>query len=240
MTLEYNGARYAGWQRQINALTVQEVVEAALEQHVGSFVRVTASGRTDAGVHARGQVVSFKTESRLPAEAIGRGLNRFLPDDVAVLSAEDAEPDFDARRSARLRHYRFFLLNRRVRPALGADFVTHVPARLDLEKMRAAAEVLAGEHDFSAFRSVACTATRTRLTLHPVEITPLEGEVIQLDFRCRSFLQNMVRILTGTLVGAGSGKLPLEEIRRMLESGVRHQQAVTVKPGGLFLWGVSY
>lgn len=240
MILEYDGTNYAGWQRQRNSVSVQETVEVALEQYLGMGVRVTASGRTDAGVHAMGQVISFVSPVSIPAAGMGRGLMRYLPRDISVVCAEDAPVGFDARRSARMRWYRFFLTARRGRAAVARDYLTPVAAGVDVGKMRAAAAVLAGEHDFSAFRSVACTATRTVLTLQPIEITQLPGDVIQLDFRCRSFLQNMVRILTGTLVAAGMGKLDKEDIEEMLRSGVRHRHAVTVPPNGLFLWGVSY
>ncbi len=240
MTVEYDGTNYAGWQRQLNSLTVQQVIEDSLEQFLGGPVRVTGSGRTDAGVHAMGQVISFKTDSKIPAEGLGRGLSSLLPPDVSVREAVDAAPDFDARRSARMRWYRFYLTNRRSRVAIGRDYVTPIPGRVDIERMVAAAEQLSGDHDFSAFRSAACTATRTRLTLQPIVISALEQEIIQVDFRCRSFLHNMVRILTGTIVAAGMGKLSFEDIARMQETGERHRHAVTVPPNGLFLWRVDY
>lgn len=240
MTLEYDGTNYAGWQRQANAMSVQQKVEEALEHHLGETVRVTASGRTDAGVHALGQVISFKTRSAIPADAVGRGLIQYLPEDISVRDSRDAAGDFDARKSARLRWYRFFLCNRRIRPAVGRNYVTLVKGKLDLAVMQHAADILSGEHDFSAFRSVACSATRTRLTMHPISVRRLPDDIIQLDFRCRSFLHNMVRILTGTMVGAGTGKISLDDIRNMISSGNRHTHAVTVAPGGLFLYRVFY
>lgn len=240
MTLEYDGTNYAGWQRQLNAATVQQTIEEALERHLGSPVRVTASGRTDAGVHAMGQVISFPTTSAMAASAIGRGLVRHLPADIGVRECMDAEPGFDARRSARLRCYRFFLCNRTMRPAVGARYLTHIKGVLDHHKMAQAARVLSGEHNFSAFRAITCTARRTSLTMQPIQITHLPDDVIQIDYRCRSFLQNMVRILTGTIVAAGRNKLSLDDVRQMLETGERHQHAVTVSPNGLFLYRVYY
>jgi tRNA pseudouridine38-40 synthase len=240
MTLEYDGTNYAGWQRQANAPSIQQTVEEALERYLGEPVRITASGRTDAGVHAMGQVISFSPGSSIPADAMGRGLTAHLPRDIAVIDAAEAAADFDARRSARMRWYRFFLCNRRVRPAVGGQFLTHTPGHLDMEKIAAAARLLSGEHDFSAFRSAACTATRTQLTMQPIEITVLPRDVIQVDYRCRSFLHNMVRILTGTLIAAARGKITTEDIQAMLETGTRHHLAVTVPPNGLFLWNVSY
>ncbi len=240
MTLEYDGTDYAGWQRQINAPTVQQTLEEALQRYLGSEIRVTASGRTDAGVHALGQVVSFSTTAIIPAAAIGWGLSKFLPHDIAVRHCTDATPGFDARRSARLRWYRFFLCNRPSRPAVARRYLTHIRYSLDFDRMNQAAAILAGDHDFSAFRAITCTATRTALTLQPIHITRLPDDIIQLDFRCRSFLHNMVRILTGTLVAAGRGNISNDEIRHMLQTGERHQHAVTVPPNGLFLYRVFY
>jgi tRNA pseudouridine38-40 synthase len=240
MILEYDGTNYAGWQRQANAPSVQQAVEDALERYLGQAVRVTASGRTDAGVHAMGQVISFTPECGIPADAMGRGLTAFLPRDIAVIHSADAAPDFDARRSARMRWYRFFLSNRHPRPAVGSQFLTHIPGDLNFDEMTKAANMLTGEHDFSAFRSVACTATRTRLTMQPIEIARVSRDIIRIDFRCRSFLQNMVRILTGTLVAVGRGKMTVDDVQAMLDTGQRHKYAVTVQPNGLFLWQVSY
>jgi len=240
MTLEYDGTNYAGWQRQANAMTVQQAVEEALENHLGENIRVTASGRTDAGVHARAQVINFQTATGIPPDAIARGLKAWLPRDIAALDSSAVSAEFDARRSARLRWYRFYISNRRPRHAIGANYITPVVGDLSLSLMREAADILAGDHDFRAFRSVACTATRTQLTLHPIVLTPLPGDILQLDFRCRSFLHNMVRILTGCLISAGRHKLLLTDIKSMLTTGNRHHQAITLAPSGLFLWDISY
>lgn len=240
MTLEYDGTRYAGWQRQINARSIQQAVEESLEQYLGHAVRVTASGRTDAGVHARGQVISFPTQTGTPADAMGRGILKYLPRDIAVTGSVDVPPDFDARRSATMRWYRFFLLNRRPRPAFGANYVAHIRPPLDMTKVRAAAAVFTGDHDFTAFRSTACTASRTCLAMQPIVINELPEGIIQIDFRCRSFLHNMVRIMTGTLVAAGTGKITVGDVEAMLQTGIRHTQIVTAPPNGLFLWEVSY
>jgi len=240
MTLEYDGTEYAGWQRQKNVQSIQQTVEEALERHLGEEIRVTASGRTDSGVHAMEQVISFATNSTIPGPAIGKGLMLHLPSDISVTRSEDAAPDFDARRDARLRWYRFFLCNRSARPAAGARYLTHVPRKLDLDLMRQAAGQLAGEHNFEAFRAVTCTAKRTTLTMQPIEIAVLPDNIIQIDYRCRSFLHNMVRILTGTLVAAAQNKLTNDDITAMLETGRRHQLAVTVPPNGLFLYRVFY
>jgi tRNA pseudouridine38-40 synthase len=240
MAVEYDGTRFVGWQRQPNGVSVQEVLEDALSAHLRERIRVTASGRTDAGVHARGQVVSFRTASRLPVRAVWRGILPLLPDDVAVTDAQDAPPGFDARRSACLRWYRYFLLNRNVQPAAARQFVTHVPQKLDHAGMLAAAAALAGTHDFAAFRSSSCTAGRTRLSMHPPQIVFLPDGFITMDFRCRSFLQNMVRIMAGAIVACGRGQMDTDAVRAMLCGGERNRHAVTLPPAGLFLWRVYY
>ncbi|AXA37170.1 MAG: tRNA pseudouridine(38-40) synthase TruA [Candidatus Sumerlaea chitinivorans] len=240
MTLEYDGTRYVGWQRQKNGVSVQEKVEEALSRHLGERIRVTAAGRTDSGVHALGQVISFSTRTRLSPHAIARGALPYLPRDIAILNAAEASPDFNARRHARLRWYRYFILNRSIAPAVGAAYLTHVPYRLDLQRMEAVAEIVAGHHDFRAFRAKTCTAVRTHLTLHKPEITLLPDGVLMLDFRCQSFLQNMVRILAGVMVNCARGKMSLDAVRAMLATGERPNEAVTLPPNGLFLYRVLY
>jgi tRNA pseudouridine38-40 synthase len=240
LTVEYDGTDYAGWQRQANGLAVQQVLEDALEKQLGERVRVNAAGRTDSGVHALGQVVNFHTQTHLAPRAIERGTLLHLPRDVAISHAQEVDMHFDARRSARLRWYRFFLCNRSVRPAVGSQYMSHVIGRLDMDRMREAADALAGNHDFQAFRAITCTAVRTRLDLQPIEIRRTDEDVLILDFRCRSFLQNMVRILAGTIVSCGRGKISVEEIQTMLDTGKRRNEAVTLPPNGLFLWRVLY
>lgn len=240
MTLEYDGTRYAGWQRQLNSFTLQQAVEEALCKRLDEPIRVVASGRTDSGVHAMGQVISFPTQSTLSAIAIGKGLYKHLPKDIAVISTTDAPPGFDARRSALLRWYRFFLLNRPAMPAIGANYLTHVHGALDFDLMQRAAQMLSGEHDFSSFRATSCTANRTQLSMYPIELTPRPDNIIQLDFKCRSFLHNLVRILTGTIIAAGRNRICLDDIENMLNGGQRPIRIVTAKPNGLFLYRVFY
>lgn len=240
MTLEYDGSRYVGWQRQINGVSVQEKVEQALERQLGEKVRVTAAGRTDSGVHAMGQVINFHTESRLPARAIMRGALAYLPRDITIVAAQEVPDDFNARRSARMRWYRYFLCNRSVAPAVGSTYLTHVPYRLDLDKMHEATRTLCGHHDFKAFRAKTCTAKRTQLTMRKIALTPLPENILMLDYQCQSFLQNMVRILTGTIVACGRGKMSIAQLHEMLQGGCRKNEAVTLPPNGLFLYRVFY
>lgn len=240
MVIEYDGSRYVGWQRQKNGLSIQEVLESALEQVLKQPVRVSAAGRTDAGVHAMGQVVNFFTGSHLPPRAIERALLPLLPGDIAAHSAFEVPVSFDSRKSARLRWYKFFISNRSMRPAVAANYLTHAPGRLDPARMAAAAAALSGSHDFQAFRAITCTAARTRLDMHPIRISSVDDGILQFDFRCRSFLQNMVRILAGTIISAGRDKISIGEIEEMLRSGKRRNEAVTLAPHGLFLYRVFY
>lgn len=240
MTLEYDGAKYVGWQRQKNGISVQQRVEEALSAHLGERVAVTAAGRTDSGVHALGQVISFTTGSKLEARAIQRGTFPHLPRDIAIVDANEAPDGFDARRDARLRWYRYFIVNRSVAPAIGAQYCAHVRFRLDDHKMREACAAFEGHHDFSAFRASTCTAVRTKLTMLRPEITRLPNDLLMLDFQCRSFLQNMVRILAGAIVSAGRGRLSVKAIQEMLALGRRHNEAVTLPACGLFLYRVFY
>ncbi len=240
LVIEYDGTDYAGWQRQKNGVSVQQRLEEALGAHIGSPVRLNGSGRTDAGVHALGQVANFHTDSSLPARAIWRGALEHLPPDIAIVGADEVPPTFDARRGAVLRWYRFHLLNRDVAPAAARQYLTHVSRPLDRNRMREAAATLSGEHDFRAFRAASCTATRTRLLMHPIRITEPGDGILLLDFWCRSFLQNMVRILAGSMVACGRGQMDAGDLTRMLEHGERNRHAVTLAPNGLFLQRVCY
>ncbi len=240
MTLEYDGTDYAGWQRQDNCKTVQQTIENALASRLNEPIQVIASGRTDSGVHAMGQVISFSTSSTIDAKAIGKGLFRYLPRDISIIETRDAPAGFDARRSARMRWYRFMICNRSPRPAVGNRYLTHIHQRLDFDLMNEAAALFTGDHDFTAFRSSKCTAPRTVLTMQPITITQLPENIVQFDFKCRSFLHNMVRILTGTLISVGKGRLTIHDVKVMLETRNRHLQAVTVLPNGLCLYRVLY
>jgi tRNA pseudouridine38-40 synthase len=240
LVIEYDGTNYVGWQLQKNGVSVQEKVEKAVGRHLGEPVRLSAAGRTDAGVHAMGQVANFFTTTQLTPRAILKGSLPHLPRDITLLKADEVPPTFDSRKSARMRWYRYYICNRGTAPALGRNYVTHVPFKLDVEKMKSAASVFTGDHDFSGFRAVTCTAVRTQLTMHPIEITQLPDNILVFDYRCQSFLQNMVRILTGTIIACGRDRISISQIEEMLRSGKRVNEAVTLPPNGLFLYRVLY
>jgi tRNA pseudouridine38-40 synthase len=237
--IEYDGSRFLGWQTQPGGGAVQDALEPALSGIAGEPLSVTCAGRTDRGVHARGQVVHFDTQAARPESAWVRGVNAMLPESVAVLWSREVADDFHARFGARARTYRYVLLNRPVRPALGARHVGwfHVP--LDVEAMRRAASHLAGEHDFSAFRSSECQAKSPVRTLHALDIER-RGDRVDFVVRANAFLHHMVRNLVGTLVYVGKGKHPPQWAREVLESRDRARAAPTFAAEGLYLEKVEY
>jgi len=237
--LEYDGSRFLGWQTQPGGGTVQDALQPALAAIAGTSVEVTGAGRTDRGVHARLQVVHFDTEAKRPSSAWVRGVNALLPDSVAVLWSHEVPDDFHARYSARARTYRYELLNRPVRAALEAQYVGWFHLPLDVEKMRAAAALLAGEHDFSAFRSSECQEKSPVRTIDRFEITR-QGETIHFVVRANAFLHHMVRNLVGTLVYVGKGKHPPEWVTELLRSKDRTKSAPTFGPEGLYLEKIDY
>ena len=237
--IEYDGSRFLGWQTQPGGGAVQDALEPALGAIAGSPVNVTAAGRTDRGVHARSQVIHFDTEAMRPGSAWVRGVNALLPDTVAVLWSHQVDAQFHARYSALSRTYRYELLNRAVRPALAASRIGWFHRPLNLEKMRAAAEYLVGEHDFSAFRSSECEAKTPVRTLHALQIDA-HGERVEFVLRANAFLHHMVRNIVGTLVYVGKGKHPPEWVTEVLNSRNRAMAAPTFGPEGLYLEKIQY
>jgi len=218
---------------------VQDAIQPALAAIAGTPVELTGAGRTDRGVHARLQVAHFDTEARRPSSAWVRGVNALLPDAVAVLWSHEVPGDFHARYSARARTYRYELLNRPVRAALEAHYVGWFHLPLDVDKMRAAAALFVGEHDFSAFRSSECQAKSPVRTVDRFEITR-QGETIHFIVRANAFLHHMVRNLVGTLVYVGKGKHPPEWVTELLRSKDRTKSAPTFGPEGLYLEKIDY
>lgn len=237
--LEYDGSRFLGWQTQPGGGAVQDALEAALATIAGAPVSITAAGRTDRGVHARLQVVHFDTDAARPPSAWVRGVNAHLPDSVAVLWSCEVDPRFHARYSAVSRTYRYELLNRAVRPGLGADYVGWFHLPLDAGGMREAAALLVGEHDFSAFRAADCQAKTPVRTLHALEIHA-RGERIEFVLRANAFLHHMVRNIVGTLVYVGKGKHPPSWAGEVLRSEKRSEAAPTFGPQGLYLENIQY
>ncbi|MGC9162461.1 MAG: tRNA pseudouridine(38-40) synthase TruA [Thiomonas sp.] len=238
--LRYDGSSYCGWQSQPSGCGVQDQLERAIARFLGCPVRTCCAGRTDAGVHAVAQVVHLDSVLEREAASWVRGVNAFLPRDIAVQWARtQVDPRFDARRSAWQRRYRYVLRNHPVRPSLDHGRVgwTHRP--LDLDRLRAAAQCLIGEHDFSAFRSSECQAASPVKTLHALDIERM-GELIVFDLRANAFLHHMVRNLIGSLLAVGNGSKPVSWLAEVLHSRDRTRAAPTFMPDGLYFLGPDY
>jgi len=237
--IEYDGSRFCGWQTQPSACAVQDHLEAALAHVAGERVDTICAGRTDSGVHALGQVVHFDTSAQRPTSAWVRGVNASLPTGVAVIWAQETSPEFNARYSALDRRYRYVLLNRPVRPAVGHGRLGWFHLPLDENRMREAAQLLVGEHDFSAFRSSECQARSPVRELRRVEVER-RGDYILMEFRANAFLHHMVRNLVGTLVYIGKGKHAPAWAGQVLASRDRALGAPTFDAAGLYLASVLY
>ncbi len=239
LAIEYDGRAFAGWQIQPDQRTVQGEVEAAVSRMAGHTVRVHAAGRTDAGVHASGQIAHFETDATRPLTAWVRGVNSFLPDGVAVRWAREVPEAFHSRFSATARHYRYLLLNHPVRPALWAGRVGWMHTPLDLDAFRQAGALLLGTHDFSSFRAAECQAKTPVKTLRKVELTQF-GTMLAIDFSADAFLHHMVRNLMGALLHVAKGNERPEWILEALGWRDRKLAPPTFMPDGLYLAGVSY
>jgi len=239
LTLEYDGTAYAGWQVQPNGLAIQEVVEDALEQVTGERVRLHSSGRTDAGVHARGMVAHFTTDKALPLSAYREGVNRLLPSDIAIREACEVPHGFHARFDAAGKWYRYTIYQGDVRSPLFGRRAWHIRKPLDLDAMREGSLAFVGRHDFSAFRSSSCEAQTTSRTIHSIDIL-LHGNLLLIDVRGDGFLKNMVRIMVGTLVEIGLGKRGAHDVALLLEGRDRNHAGKTAPPEGLCLMEVWY
>lgn len=241
ITVEYDGGPFVGWQRQDPALpSIQGALEDAVFAFSSERVLVQGAGRTDAGVHARGQVAHFDLTVEKRLEEVRGALNYHLkPNPIAVPSVEVAPADFHARFSATARRYRYRILNRRSRPGLDAGFVWHVPVPLNTDAMADAASVLIGKHDFNSFRSINCQAKSSLKTLDLLTVTR-EGDEIAIDVGARSFLHNQVRILVGTLQLVGRGQWSKQDVEEALAAKDRTRAGPTAPPTGLFLMEVRY
>jgi len=239
LVVEYDGTDFSGWQRQDGQRTVQGTLEDTVHQLLGERVEVRGAGRTDAGVHAAGQVASLSLQSRIPATGFLRGMNSLLPVDVAIVDSADAPATFDARFSARGKIYRYRIWNHFVRSPLHARTSWHCRRPLDLERMRQAAALLCGEHDFRGFRASDCDRRNTVRVIRRFDLAK-RGALIEIDVEATAFLKNMVRILVGTLADVGRGKRELPDVLRALEKGDRAAGGVTAPAAGLTLVHVIY
>ena len=239
LTVEYDGTNYAGWQRQINGLAVQQVLEEALQKATGERIVVTGASRTDAGVHALGQAVHFDTESRIPPEKYPFVLNTMLPRDVRVHTGREVPPAFHTRFMTRRKRYTYRIINSRHASAIRRCTHVHVPVPLDVDAMREAAHQLLGTHDFAAFQAAGGTAKTTVRTIYSADLT-VSGDEITLVIEGDAFLYNMVRIIAGTLIEIGQGKRDGNAFSEAYETLDRLSLGVTAPPHGLELTKVYY
>jgi tRNA pseudouridine38-40 synthase len=240
LTIEYDGGPFVGWQRQANGRSVQEALEEAILRLSGEDVRIRGAGRTDAGVHALGQVAHVDLARAWTAHRLREGLNAHLrPEPVAILLVEAAADDFDARFSAVRRHYLYRILMRRAPPALDRGRVWHVRRRLDAVAMYRAAQRLAGRHDFTTFRSIECQAKSPVKTLDRLDVRLAHDELI-IEAVARSFLHNQVRSMVGSLKLVGEGKWSPDDLQRALEARDRAACGPVAPPHGLYLAAVDY
>ncbi|GIM29926.1 tRNA pseudouridine synthase A [Clostridium polyendosporum] len=239
ITVEYDGTNYFGWQKQKNGVTIQQKIEEAIKKTTGEIVDVIGSSRTDSGVHAKGFIANFKTNSTIPSDRFREALNSKLPGDIVILKSEEVPDNFHARYSSKGKTYCYTILNKYEPAAIGRNYVYHVKGRLDTEDMKKACRYFIGTHDFKAFKSTGSsvkTSVRTITNLH-IEI---EGNLIKIYISADGFLYNMVRIIVGTLLLVGISKLKPEDIKKIISEGQREKAGKCVPPTGLCLEKVFY
>lgn len=239
LTIEYDGSSYHGWQMQKNAISVQEVISGAILKLTGEQVILEGAGRTDRGVHAYGQVASFKTDSAIPGDKFSVALNRFLPDDICIVASEDVDPGFHARFSAKGKHYRYLIINRRQRSPIWDKRAWHVRDALDIPAMEEAALIFLGRHNFEAFCAAGHHIKTFERTITRSEWTQ-NGDILQFDTMGDGYLYNMVRIMVGAMVDIGRGRFTPDVIARAIETGNRNDIGMTAPAQGLYLMEVFY
>jgi len=255
LEIEYDGENYCGWQvqrRNKHKRSIQEVLEKALQKILQEKIRIIASGRTDAGVHAQAQIANFKTNSKIPPKKLQKALNALLPDDIAITRAEEVNSDFHSRFCAKTKAYRYTILNRSYRCALLKDKVYFYPYPLDISLMRREAKYLLGRHDFKSFCASGSDAKDTVRTIKnvtvkkfPYQLSAISYQqtdcpVIVIDIEANGFLYNMVRNIVGTLIEIGRGKFPAGSLKKILLAKNRKLAGPTVPAGGLCLLKVKY
>ncbi len=239
LSIEYDGTNYCGWQKQPNVKTIQGEIEKAIKQAIGEDVEIFGSGRTDAGVHALNQKAHFDMTLPVPISKLADILNNVLPDDIVIKSSEEVDTDFHARFSVHKKCYRYKIYNSNVKNAFLATRVGVVKNKLDIDKMKEAAALLIGEHDFHGFCSANTSVENFVRTIYDIKVAQ-EGDFIKVDVCGNGFLYNMVRIIVGTLVDYSLGKLSLQDIKQALIQGDRSKAGQTMSPHGLYLKDVIY
>lgn len=240
-TVSYDGTNFSGSQIQPNKRTIQFEIEKAMKQiHKGKQIRIYASGRTDTGVHAKGQVFHFETDLAIPQRNWKKALNAILPDDIYVIKVEHVSLDFHAQFDAIEKEYRYFVLNRKENDIFRRNYTYFYPFEVDMDEIRQACKLFEGTHDFTSFCSARSTVKGSKVrTLYEVSCEKCDDEIIFI-LRGNGFLYNMVRIIVGVLLDVGSGKISTSDIEEMFRVKDRTAAGKTAPPNGLFLWAVKY
>jgi len=228
-----------GWQKQPNKLNIQGTIEKAIESITGEEIELNASGRTDSGVHSLGQVANFKTNSKLPIEKMAIAINSKLKKSIVIKKAEEVEENFHSRLSCKQKTYRYVINNSSEGSAIYRNLECHIPVKLNVDEMKIAAKYFEGEHDFKAFKASGTSSKSSIRKIYKAEVYE-KGERIYIELTGNGFLYNMVRIIAGTLVDVGIGKIKPNEITKIIEEGKREKAGKTLPAHGLYLLNVEY
>jgi len=239
LTIEYDGKEFNGWQKQPNKLNIQGEIERAIKEITGEDVELNASGRTDAGVHALGQVANFKTNSNIPIEKIPIALNTYLKKSIRIQNAEEVDENFHSRFNCKEKTYRYIINNSQYGTAIYRTLEFCIPQKLDVEKMKKAIKYFEGEHDFKTFKASGTSSKSSVRTIYKANIEEKDNRIF-IELTGNGFLYNMVRIISGTLVDVGLGKIQVEEIPEIIKSKDRQRAGKTLPPQGLYLVNVKY
>lgn len=239
LIIEYDGSNYCGWQRQDNSVSIQQKIEEAILNITGEKINLIGAGRTDAGVHAYAQSANFNTDSKIPIEKFPFALNSALPEDIAVIIALERNEDFHSRFCAKEKTYIYKIYNRRIYSPFYAKYTYHCPVDVNLEKMIQASKQIIGKHDFTSFMAAGGQVKSTLREVYDIDIKK-EDDVITISVRGNGFLYNMVRIISGTLLYAGIGKIDPAKVENIINSKDRKQAGITLPACGLYLKEIVY
>lgn len=240
LTIEYDGTNYHGWQIQKNANTVQETIEIAISKLIGSCVGIVGCSRTDVGVHAFGQVAHFLTDSSIPEDKFSYAINNILPEDIVIRKSEEVSDGFHARYSAKGKQYRYLIYNGAHPSAIMRNSACHVRPELNIEAMKKAAVYFKGTHDFAAFQATGGQVRSTVREIYDISVAQKEDNIIDIGVSGSGFLYNMVRIIAGTLIYVGTGKIKVFEIPDIINSLDRTRAGKTAPAHGLYLMEIFY
>lgn len=240
LTIMYDGKDFNGWQKQPNKLNIQGTIEKVISEMTGEEIELNASGRTDAGVHSFGQVANFKTNSKIPIDKFPIAINSKIKKSIVITNAEEVEERFHSRYNCKRKTYRYIIDNSEFPTPMYRYLEYHIPNKLNIGAMKKAAKYFEGEHDFKAFKSSGTSSKSSVRTIYKAEIKKTENNRIYIELTGNGFLYNMVRIISGTLVEVGLGKIKPEEIKNIIESKDRQKAGKTLPAHGLYLMNVNY